>query len=40
MAESKNVRETHILKLVLKGRTFDQPDGIKCYPRQTYGVSE
>lgn len=40
MAETKNLRETHILKLILKGKTYDKANGIKCYPRQTYGVSE
>jgi len=40
MKEYKNLRETHILKLIMKGKGINEENGIKCYPRQTYGVSE
>ena len=33
-------RDTHVLKIVNNGRTFDPNQGVKCYPRQTYGLSE
>lgn len=33
-------RDSHILKIVNNGRTFNPNVGIKCYPRQTYGASE
>lgn len=39
MTEVKNLHETHILKIVLKGKTFNPNVGVKCYPKQTYGIS-
>ena len=32
--------ETHALKFIIKGSTFPSNIGVKCYPQQTYGVSE
>lgn len=34
------MRDSHILKIVNNGRTFNPNVGVKCYPRQTYGISE
>lgn len=32
--------ETHALKFLIKGNTFPSNVGVKCFPRQTYGVSQ
>lgn len=39
MTEVKNLSETHILKIVLRGKPFNPNIGVKCYPKQTYGTS-
>ena len=39
MQETDRLANTHILKIVLKGKTFRPDVGIKTYPKQTYGIS-
>lgn len=34
------MEQGHVLKFVIKGKTFDENVGIKTFPQQTYGVSE
>lgn len=39
MQDPQRLSQTHILKIVLKGKTFRPDVGIKTYPKQTYGIS-